>query len=339
MRIRCRILLLVAPLLLGGCVFWTPRSLRPGTGATVVSAVPLQKWDVTSCGAGALSSVLRHHGDPTTMEEWQAALPKTRGGVMSVDLVLAAREKGFDARIATGDAELVETELREGRPVIAMLQVVQSPGKGYDFFHYIVIDGHDPGGRLFRAQFGDGKPRWISLDRIETAWKATRYATILVRRPDPLAGELREAVRLEEAGRQEEAIALYGEILARNPSSVLAWTNLGNTQVRMGRRENAEESFRRALAIEPRSPDAMNNLAWLLYEQGRLAEAGPLAREAAAIAAPDRWMRLDTLARILAAGGSCDEARATFREALAVVPESHAADREQIAEAARRCGT
>jgi hypothetical protein len=31
----------------------------------------MQKWDIKSCGAGALSTVLQHYGDPTTMKEWQ----------------------------------------------------------------------------------------------------------------------------------------------------------------------------------------------------------------------------------------------------------------------------
>lgn len=331
-------ILLVSLVTLSGCVYWTPRSHRPGAAASVVSDVPLQKWDITSCGAGALSSVLRHHGDATTMDEWQASLPKTRGGVMSVDLLLAAREKGFDARMVTGDAGLVEAELKAGRPVIAMLQVVQAPGAGYDFFHYIVIDGHDPDRNLVRAQFGDGKARWIALDRIESAWKPTKHATIVIRRPDPLTAAVRAAVRLEDAGRSDEAVAAYRDLAAAHPGAALVWTNLGNAEMRRGRVTEAEEAFRRALEADPESADAMNNLAWLLFEQRRFGEAEPLARRAVALAAPDRWMRLDTLAHILAASGACDEARTTFREALAGLPESQAAERARLERAARDCG-
>ena len=60
----------------------------------VIPNVPMQKWDIKSCGAGSLSSVLQHYGDPVSMDEWQEKLPKTKGGVMSIDLVLAAREAG-----------------------------------------------------------------------------------------------------------------------------------------------------------------------------------------------------------------------------------------------------
>lgn len=332
--------LLLATLLLSSCVYWTPMSRRPSTTASVIPNVPMQKWDIESCGAGSLSAVLQHHGDPTTMDAWQAKLPKTRGGVMSIDLVLAARQQGFDAELVTGDSALVEAEVRDGRPVILMLQVVQYPGKSLDFFHYIVVDGFDPMRNLFRTQFGDGKPRWAPMSRMEGAWKKTKHATILIRPRNPNSDALRAAVRLEEEGKYALAAHAYRELLASDPSSVLAWTNLGNAEMRLGRRPAAEEAFRKALALEPDSADTLNNLAWLLYEEKRIAEAEPLARKAVITKAPDPWLRLDTLARILAARGACDEAAMTFRAAIEAVPEARAAERASLEQAAaERCGS
>jgi Flp pilus assembly protein TadD len=329
-------LLLATALLLSSCVFWTPASRTVSTNATVIPNVPLQKWDIKSCGAGSLSSVLQHYGDPTTMAEWDAKLPKTRGGVMSIDLVLAAREKGFDARIATGDKSLVQAELLDGRPVILMLQVIQAPGKGYDFFHYVVIDGYDPTNNLVRVQFGDGKARWATMERIEPAWKGTKHATVLIQPADPNAGAIRAAVQLEEQGKLALAAHAYREVLAKDPRSTLAWTNLGNAEMRLGRLPAAEEAFRKALEVDPDSADALNNLAWLLYEEKRIEEAEPLARKAAVTKAPDVWMRLDTLARILAARGACEEARTTFRKAIEQVPESRKNERTEIEAAAKQ---
>jgi TolA-binding protein len=334
-RVRHALALLLPALLLSSCVYWTPMSRRPSTStATVIPNVPLQKWGIESCGAGSLSSVLQHYGDATTMDEWQVALPKTRGGVMSIDLVLAARRKGFDAELVTGDASLVEAEVRDGRPVILMLQVVQYPGKSLDFFHYIVVDGFDPMTNLFRTQFGDGKPRWARISRLESAWTKTKHATIVIRPRDPNSDALRTAVRLEEEGKFALAAHAYREVLERDPKSVLAWTNLGNTEMRAGRRPAAEEAFRKALELEPDSADTLNNLAWLLYEEKRMDEAEPLARKAVITKAPDPWLRLDTLARILAARGSCDEAEKTFRAAIAAVPETRKEDRASLEEAA-----
>lgn len=333
------VFLLPAALLMTSCVYWTPRSHAPTAAANVIENVPMQKWDIKSCGAGALSSVLQHYGDPISMAEWDTKLPKTRGGVLSIDLVLAARERGFDANLVTGDASLVDAELRDQRPVILMLQVIQAPGKGYDFFHYIVIDGHDPERGLYRTQFGDGKSRWARLERIEPAWKPTRYATVVIRPADPNANALRLAVQQEEEGKLDIAARTYREILDKDPRSLLAWTNLGNTEMRAGHAQKAEMAFRKALELDPDAADTLNNLAWLLFEQKRVEEAEPLARKAALTRAPDPWMRLDTLARILAARGNCEEARATFRQAIAAVPESRPADRASIVAAAgHSCG-
>jgi hypothetical protein len=333
--------LFVPALLLSSCVYWTPMSRNNvSPTATVIPNVPLQKWGIESCGAGSLSSVLQHYGDATTMNEWQAKLPKTRGGVMSIDLVLAARQQGFDAELVTGDPATLEAEVRAGRPAIVMLQVVQYPGKSLDFYHYVVIDGFDPATNLFRTQFGDGKPRWAPMSRLESAWKKTKHATILVRPRDPNAEALRTAVRLEEEGKFALAAQSYREVLQRDPHSVLAWTNLGNAEMRLDRRPAAEEAFRKALELQPDSADTLNNLAWLLYEEKRIDEAEPLARKAVVTTAPDPWLRLDTLARILAARGACDEAATTFKQAIAAVPEGRKEERASLEEAAaQHCGS
>src|SRR3954447_17508097 len=136
-----RLALLLFPLLLGGCITMAPRSSHAGDAATVIPNVPLLKWGVESCGAGSLSTVLQHYGDPTPMETWDAQLPKIRGGVLTIDMLLGARQKGFDAQLVTGTPEVVGAEVAAGRPVILMLQVVQYPGTHYDFFHYVVVDG------------------------------------------------------------------------------------------------------------------------------------------------------------------------------------------------------
>src|SRR5215213_2858557 len=175
-----KLALLFATLITTSCVYWTPISRTPTGAATVIQNVPLQKWDIKSCGAGSLSSVLQHYGDPTTMKEWDARLPKTRGGVMSIDLVLAARARGFDARLITGDQPTLVRELLDGRPVILMLQVIQTPGREYDFFHYVVLDGIDTERKLMRTQFGDGKARWVTLERIENAWRGGGRAAVLI---------------------------------------------------------------------------------------------------------------------------------------------------------------
>jgi hypothetical protein len=327
-------------LLLSSCVTWTPRSQRTSPGATVIDRMPMQKWGIESCGAGSLSTVLQHYGDTTSMQQWDAELPKTRGGVMTVDMLIAARRKGFDAKIVTGNRATVEKELREGRPVILMLQVVDSPGRGYDFFHYVVADGIDPARGLIRTQFGDGKARWVTFEKIEKPWAGGGHAAIFIR-PQSFEEAMRAAVALEEDGKYDAAAERYRSLTATHPDSVLAWTNLGNAATHLGDTKEAAAAFRKAIALDPQARDALNNLAWLLYEEKQYAEAESLARRALGVPGADSYLILDTLGRILAARGRCADAAAAFREALAAVPATRAAERTQIesgmSEAARNC--
>ncbi len=319
-------------LLLTGCITVTPRTQHASPTAAVVPNVPEQHWGIESCGAGSLSTVLQHFGDTTTMQSWDATLPKTHGGVLTIDMLLAARKAGFDAQLVTGSPATVEDELRRGRPVILMLQVVDSPGHHYDFFHYIVADGYDSSAGLVRTQFGDGKGRWTTFDRLEKAWSGGGHAAILIH-PGSASEALRAAVTLEDAGRYADAANAYRNILAQHPDSLLAWTNLGNAEMQTGHRVEAETAFRKALTVDANSRDALNNLAWLLYESKRYDEAESMARKAVAQHGPDSYLVLDTLARVLAARGSCDEALTTFRAALDAVPQSQATARGNLEKA------
>jgi Tfp pilus assembly protein PilF len=200
------------------------------------------------------------------------------------------------------------------------------------------VDGIDSSRGLIRTQWGDGRMRWVTFDKIEQPWSGGGHAAIIIR-PTEIKDALRAAIALEEDGKVAEAAERYRQILAAHPDSVVAWTDLGNAQVKLGRRELAEESFRRALTLDANSRDALNNLAWLLYEQKRFDEAESLARRAASQPGPDGYLVLDTLARVLAAKGQCGEAIQTFQQAIDAVPSSRTqarADIENGLAAARR---
>ena len=315
---------------------FTPRTQHASSTATTIPNMPMLKWGIESCGAGSLATVMQHYGDKTSMNDLDASLLKIRGGVMTPDMLIGARNHGFDARIVTGDRAVVENELRAGRPVILMLKVVDALGRNFDFFHYIVVDGFDDQQNLIRTQFGDGKARWVKFERLENAWAGGGHAAILIK-PASIDDSMRAAVALEDSGKYADAAAKYRDILTQHPDSSLAWTNLGNAESQLGHMKEAEDAYRHALP----SRDAMNNLAWLLYQQKRFGEAETFARQAAAQNGPDSYLVLDTLARILAAKGDCAGASNTFKQAIDSVPASHPNERAQIengmAEAARTC--
>lgn len=328
---RWAALLLPAALAAGGCAASTLGTPAPGPHARVLTGVPLHSFGLQSCGAGSLSAVLGYHGEPVTLEELDAVLPKGRNdGVLTLDLLLEARRRGYDARLVEGMPELVGRELQEGRPVILMLQVLDAPGQRRDYYHYVVVDGVEPPKGLVRVHFGDGKARWTTFERLDRAWRATRRTTLLIAPGGPgqrtaAQNALRYAVALEAAGRAAEAAALYRSLLEDDPGSALLWTNLGNVEAGAGEAAAAEAAYRRALELDPANADALNNLAWLLLGQReRLAEAEELARRAVAAGGPDPHLALDTLGRVLRARGRCTEAVEVLSGALATAPSATA---------------
>lgn len=285
----------------------------------VVEGVPLYDFGDDDCGPGSLATVLTFHGLPVTPEAVGQDLPRMpRGDVLSVDLMLAARGYGLDARWVRGDLAALARVPASGKPGIVTLRVLNAPGKRRDLYHYAVIDGHDPAKEMFHVLLGDGKARWIPAGKIERTWKGAGHALMV---PEPMVPErlspevlLRRAVALERSGEVRLAAATYETLVEAEPSWVQALVNLGNVLQRLGRVADAEAAYRQALRADPRSVDALNNLAWSLYERGtRLDEAEALARRAAE--ATEQAAVIDTLARILLARGKCDEAVSVLRTA------------------------
>jgi tetratricopeptide (TPR) repeat protein len=83
----------------------------------------------------------------------------------------------------------------------------------------------------------------------------------------------REATALRDAGRLDEAIARYREILVLSPGHVRTQFRLANTLRLKGDVVGAEQFFRSALAADPSSDGASVNLADLLDHEGRTDEA------------------------------------------------------------------
>jgi len=287
--------------------------------ALALDGVPVREFGQETCGAGSLSAVFTYHGDPVSVEDLDARLPRADGGgVLSIDLLIAARERGYDARWVPGNEHRIEEEIVAARPVILMLRVLDAPGDR-DYHHYVVVDGFDPQRRLLRFHFGDGTTRWSPFGRaLRRAWRGTDRALLVIR---PEAGALlRRAAALEAANRLSEAENELRAVLRSKPGATRAWTNLANVLRLQGRAMEAENAYRRALETDPYDAAALNNLAWSLYERGALAEAESLALRAVSDDVDDRDLVLDTLGRILLAEGRCAAAAATFRRGLDWTP-------------------
>jgi tetratricopeptide (TPR) repeat protein len=144
------------------------------------------------------------------------------------------------------------------------------------------------------------------------------------------------ALQHHQAGRLQEAEAIYRRILAQQPANIDALHLLGVIAHQVGRNDDAVDLIQRAIALRPDFPQAHSNLGNALKDKGRLDDA---------IAAYRRALALDqnlpethgNLGNVLKDMGRLDEAIAAYRQAIAQRP-AHAAAHSNLGDALRRQG-
>jgi len=86
-------------------------------------------------------------------EDFAGLVRPASGGIVTTDLALAIGARGWDTQVFRGTPELVQESLRDGVPVVALIEV--DP----DRYHYVVVLGwsdghvvyHDPATAPFSA--------------------------------------------------------------------------------------------------------------------------------------------------------------------------------------------
>jgi protein O-GlcNAc transferase len=135
-----------------------------------------------------------------------------------------------------------------------------------------------------------------------------------------LAEALDVAVDHHQAGRLNEAEALYRQILQVEPQHADALCLLGRIEHQNGRQEQAVELFNQAIAISGAEPMFHNNLGQALRDQGKLDEAAAAYREALRLK-PDYSQALCNLAIVMQGQGDLVQAESLFREAVRLSPD------------------
>ncbi len=143
-------------------------------------------------------------------------------------------------------------------------------------------------------------------------------------------------MRLQQAGRLDEAASLYAKVLESDPDHPEANHYLGLLLHAQGRAEDGWHLLVRSLGADPANADFRNNIGTVLKEAGRLQESREVLREAVALR-PDfalAWNNLGVTERQL---GELDAAIGSYRKALSFNP-SYVAARVNLANAEREAG-
>ena len=133
-----------------------------------------------------------------------------------------------------------------------------------------------------------------------------------------------KALKLQVAGRIEEAARIYREILAAQPQNAEAMHFLGVIVHAQGRLDEAVGLIRDSLRLEPNNAQALNNLGNVLKDQGRLDDALTFYQAALAVA-PNYPLVHSNLGNVLKELHELDQAAACYRRSLELDPRSYAA--------------
>ena len=162
--------------LLTGCA--APGTPRASGGRRVQLAVPFFPDGTDQCGPSVMASVLEYWGKPASPAELRKEIYRAQlKGSLTVDLLLAAQERGLTADLGDGSLIQVKRELDAGRPVIAFLNV---GFRAYPIGHYLVITGYDDARQVLFTHSGLKRDRKITYRNFDRAWERTERWSLLI---------------------------------------------------------------------------------------------------------------------------------------------------------------
>ncbi|MDJ0949077.1 MAG: tetratricopeptide repeat protein [Alphaproteobacteria bacterium] len=146
------------------------------------------------------------------------------------------------------------------------------------------------------------------------------YGRILAARPDNDEALHLAGVLAHQSGAPKAAVRLIEQAIALNPEATAYHYNLGEALFEMGRFEEAAESYARVLERDPNVSDAHYRLGGAFYELGRHEESVASYRRAVALAPRDAEI-LHDMANPLIKLGRVDQGAEAFEQALALRPD------------------
>nr|WP_240901290.1 PA2778 family cysteine peptidase [Thioalkalivibrio sp. XN279] len=322
-------LILSILLALGGCasqreLVSAAPSMQDRSAPVELADTPFFPDDALQCGPAALATVLgasqngQHYNDlrgsdPATLarEVYTPGL----GGSLQLELVAAARQRGFVPYALPPEADALFAELVAGRPVLVLqnLRLRTLPA-----WHYAVVIGADPVNETVILRSGTEKRLVMPAGKFMRTWDlAERWGLVLLR-PGELPATLEReryfaaVAGVEAAGRHADAARAWRAALGPWPDDPVALFGHATASHLAGDLATAYDAYLALLLLEPGHAAALNNLANLLAGQGCRVAAHIMAQQALESATPDSAIAAaarETLQRLEAdtvRGGTCE---------------------------------
>lgn len=152
--------------------------INPGSGF-YLSGVPFFPQNEYMCGPAALASVVGYWGKDAEMKDVAKEVYQEKlKGTLPLDLLIYAKEKGFEAAYYKGSLSDLREKISSGTPLILFLNL------GYDFYpvgHYIVVVGYNDRMEAVVAHSGMNREEVFTYRELLGSWEKTNFSTLLVR--------------------------------------------------------------------------------------------------------------------------------------------------------------
>jgi len=178
-------------------------------------------------------------------------------------------------------------------------------------------DGYQ--GTFVETRIGLGDPTYlpdVKLASRVAAQAAAQDKTVAV-----LQEAFKKATELSQAGKTDEAIAAYNQVLATNPNIPEAHYNIGFLESQRKSWAAAEAAFLKAIEIKPGYPEAFNALSRVYQDSGQPAKAMELMTKAVAANPGDAKVQFNMGIFYLNSGKN-EEAQAAFQKAAELDPSN-----------------
>jgi len=162
-------------------LMYSPISLSSPRQSYRITDVPFIRQERNNCGPAALAMVLGYYRVRIGQDELAEEIrPERIGGTLNLDLLLAARNHGFDASMPAGGLATVKDYLRRDIPVIALIET--SPGS--QRFHYLVIYGYDDRNAALLVHSGRNRALTLPYQQFLPSWEAAENWMLVIGRRD-----------------------------------------------------------------------------------------------------------------------------------------------------------
>jgi Flp pilus assembly protein TadD len=257
--------------------------------------------------------------DPESLYRMALAIdPDLKDAIRSLATLLLAQERYSEALVRFEGLSDLEPRmaLPHNGAALALEGLGKVPEAEQRHRTAVELDPDDPVLRLnlarLLARTGRSEEALSELDRLPPPGElATDVLTELA--------ELRQGL-----GDGGGSVALYNEVVAREPGDFSVVLRAGIAHDQAGRRKEARELFKRASRIRPGSPEPHHNLGISLMGENRLEEAREAFARAAELAPenPSPWYHL---AVVVALAGRLDEATPFLEKAVSLGGPRYAA--------------